>query len=82
MVNTERLDGLVMCSPTHTHGEIITQAASKDPAIKKRIFEVANRIINAGKLENYGTKKAQGFLKKWAKEFGDEKRESKKRDKD
>ena len=47
----------------------IEEAAAKDPALKKRIHEVTNRIIGAGKLENYGTEKAQGFLKKWSKEF-------------
>lgn len=62
--------------------KVIADAASKNPALRKRIFDVANRIIDAGKLENYGTKKAQGFLTKWAKEFGDEKKESRKPDQD
>lgn len=51
----------------------IEAAAAEDPMLKKRIHDVANRIINAGKLENYGTARAQSYLKKWAREFGDSK---------
>lgn len=37
---------------------------------KAEIGRITNTIINAGKLENYGTPKAQEYLKKWAKEYG------------
>jgi hypothetical protein len=47
----------------------IEKAAAKDPALKQRMFEVVNRIIQADKLSNYGTAKAQEFLTKWSKEF-------------
>lgn len=41
----------------------------KYPAMGRKIRGIANRIINAGKLQNYGTAPAQEYLKKWAKEF-------------
>jgi hypothetical protein len=42
----------------------------KNAAARKRVGEIAARIIAAGKLENYGTKVAQEHLKSWAKKFG------------
>lgn len=56
----------------------IEMAAAKDPALKKKIHEVTNKIIAAEKLGNYGTIKAQSFLKKWSKEFGTKKESDKK----
>ena len=41
----------------------------KNEAARKRVGEIANRIIDAGKLENYGTKPAQEHLKDWAKKY-------------
>lgn len=43
--------------------------AAEDPAVRKEIARIANTIINAGKLKDYGTPKAQEYLEKWAKEF-------------
>lgn len=43
---------------------------AKNAATKADVGRIANTIINAGKLENYGTPKAQEYLKKWAKEYG------------
>lgn len=43
--------------------------AAKHPAARRQIGEIARRIIGAGKLESYGTKRAQHYLKKWGKEF-------------
>lgn len=51
--------------------EKVEEAASKDRAIRNEVGRIANTIIDAGKLENYGTAKCQEYLKKWAKEFGD-----------
>lgn len=48
----------------------IEAAAMKDQDLKKRIYNVTKRIVDNGKLSNYGTQKAQGYLKKWAKEMG------------
>jgi hypothetical protein len=47
----------------------IEDAAAKNEALKERLGTVARRIIDAGRLENYGTKPAQEFLTNWAKEF-------------
>ncbi len=44
-------------------------AFAKNPAIGRRVGEVARRIIEADKLGNYGSEKAQEYLKKWAKQF-------------
>jgi hypothetical protein len=46
--------------------------AAKDDAFKKRVAEVANRIIDAGRLDNYGTSAAREYLRKWAKEYSDQ----------
>lgn len=42
----------------------------KSEAARKRVGEISTRIIDAGKLENYGTAAAQEHLKAWAKIFG------------
>ena len=42
---------------------------AKHPEVATRTGHVARQIIAAGKLENYGTRTAQQFLKKWAEEF-------------
>ena len=51
--------------------EKVEAAAAKDLAIKNEVGRITNTIIDAGKLENYGTPKCQEYLKKWAQEFGD-----------
>lgn len=43
--------------------------AGEHPAARRQIGDIARRIIEAGKLENYGTPAAQEYLKKWAKQF-------------
>jgi hypothetical protein len=43
---------------------------AKNAATKAEVGRIANTIIGAGKLENYGTPRAQEYLKKWAKEYG------------
>lgn len=70
---------------TSTPEEVETAAAKveeevkKNPALRKRLFEVTNRIIDAGKLENYGSEKAQEYLTKWSKELAPKKDDKKKR---
>jgi len=61
--------------------------AAKNPDARREIGRIGRTIVNAGKLENYGTPRAQEYLQKWAKEFtGDattndnEKPESRKED--
>ena len=48
---------------------------AQHPEAATETGRVARRIIAAGKLENYGTKTAQGFLKKWAIQFPEPKQE-------
>lgn len=43
---------------------------AKHPPAKAEVGAIANRIIDAGKLPDYGTPKAQEYLKKWAREYG------------
>ncbi|MEQ8790783.1 MAG: hypothetical protein RIC55_31080 [Pirellulaceae bacterium] len=38
-------------------------------AARQQVGDIARRIIDAGKLENYGTAAAQEYLRKWAKEY-------------
>lgn len=57
--------------------ESVTEAATKfeaflrdNHAAQKEIGRITKTIINAGKLENYGTPKAQEFLKRWYDQYG------------
>jgi hypothetical protein len=50
--------------------EAVEAAAAKDPKVRAEVGRVANTIIDAGKLEQYGTPKAQEYLRKWAAEYG------------
>jgi hypothetical protein len=52
---------------------------AKNEATKAEVGRIANTIIDAGKLADYGTPKAQEYLKKWAKEYGTPKKEEPKR---
>ncbi len=54
----------------------VEEYAAKNPAAKAEIGGIANRIISAGKLKDYGTAKAQEYLQKWAKEYAPAKEES------
>ena len=49
---------------------------AKQPALAVRIGQVARQIIASGRLENYGSKTAQQFLKKWAEQFPEPKKKS------
>lgn len=42
----------------------------KNEAARKEVGRIANTIANSGKLEDYGTARAQTYLKKWAKTYG------------
>ena len=48
----------------------VEEKAAEDPAVRKEVGRIANTIIDNGKLKDYGTAKAQEYLQKWAKEFG------------
>ena len=47
----------------------VIKYASAHPVARRQIADIANRIISADKLSNYGTPKAQDYLKQWAVEF-------------
>lgn len=49
----------------------VEEYVAKNEATRKEVGRIANTIINAGKLKDYGTERAQEYLQKWAKEFGD-----------
>lgn len=46
--------------------ERIEKAFTEDPAIRREVTRIAKTIVDAGKLSNYGTAKAQEFLKRWS----------------
>jgi len=47
----------------------VNKYVEKKPAAKAHVGRIARRIVNSGRLKNYGTKRAQEYLTKWAKEF-------------
>ena len=47
---------------------------AKKPNVATHIGGIAQRIIDSGKLENYGTKRAQFYLFKWAGLYGEPKK--------
>lgn len=53
-----------------TAAKAVEEHVEKDEAARKEVGRIANTIIDAGKLENYGTARAQEYLKKWAKAYG------------
>jgi hypothetical protein len=48
----------------------LEEFVEKNAAARKEVGRIANTIIDAGKLESYGTARAQEYLKKWAKAYG------------
>lgn len=67
--------------------ESIVEAATKletflqdNPAAQKEIGRITSTILNAGKLENYGTPKTQSYFKKWASQYGPKPNEKKQTD--
>ncbi|MCY2976780.1 MAG: hypothetical protein NTW52_19155 [Planctomycetota bacterium] len=49
----------------------VEELVEKDQAVRTEVGRIANTIINAGKLSDYGTARAQEYLNKWAKAYGD-----------
>ena len=47
----------------------IVEYVTKNPKTKQQIGDICRRIIDAKRLENYGTAKAQEFMTKWAQDF-------------
>jgi hypothetical protein len=51
--------------------KVVEEHVEKDKAARTEVGRIATTIINAGKLSNYGTPRAQEYLEKWAKAYGD-----------
>jgi len=49
----------------------VEEFITMNPAAGKELGRITNTIIDAGKLENYGTPAAQMYFRKWAKQFKD-----------
>ncbi len=48
----------------------VEEYCEKNEAMRAEVGRIANTIINAGKLKDYGTERAQEYLQKWAKDYG------------
>ena len=57
----------------------VEEYLAKNAATKAEVGQICNRIIDAGKLTDYGTPKAHEYLKKWAEEYGAKKEEPKRK---
>ncbi|MFM7057391.1 MAG: hypothetical protein ACKO2P_10775 [Planctomycetota bacterium] len=49
--------------------KVIEERSAADPAVRQELARIARTIVDSGKLENYGTAKAQEYLRRWAREF-------------
>jgi hypothetical protein len=49
----------------------VEEAAEKDAATKRAIGQACGRVVNSGKLEDYGNETSQRFLKKWAEVYNE-----------
>jgi len=50
---------------------IVERRANEDEAIKREVARISKTIASSDKLGNYGTPRAQYYLKKWAKDYGE-----------
>jgi hypothetical protein len=73
-----KLQGLIrqVIQKTATE-EAVTRAAAaveehvkQNEAARKEVGRIARTVVEGGKLTDYGTPKAQEYLRKWAKEYG------------
>ena len=48
----------------------VEEYIKKNEAARRDVGRIASTIVESGKLSNYGTKRAQEYLRKWAKEYG------------
>lgn len=54
----------------------IEKEIDADPKIRREIGRIASTIVGSGNLANYGTPRAQGYLKLWAEKYGTTKENS------
>lgn len=65
-----------MLAKTATNEEVRQRAGEveayleENPESKKELGRIVNTIIEAGRLENYGTTEAQSVLKRWKDQYG------------
>jgi hypothetical protein len=50
--------------------QAIEEAIEKSPQVRKEIGRISRTIVSSGKLENYGTARAQSYLKQWSEKYG------------
>jgi hypothetical protein len=50
--------------------EAIQAYIKKNEVARKEVGRISRTIVESGKLDNYGTKPAQEYLRKWAKTYG------------
>ncbi len=48
----------------------VEEYIKENAAARTEVGRIANTIVNSGKLQDYGTPKAQEILKDWAKKYG------------
>lgn len=48
----------------------VEEYVAQNRKARNQLGEIAERVVNSGRLNNYGTARAQEFLKEWAKEYG------------
>lgn len=48
----------------------VEEYVAKNATARREVGRIANTIIDAGKLADYGTPRAQEFLRKWSRQFG------------
>jgi hypothetical protein len=53
-----------------TAAQAIEKACEEDPQVRREVGRIATTIVRSGKLENYGTARAQEKLKHWAETIG------------
>lgn len=53
--------------------QAVEELADRNEAARREVGRIANTIIDAGKLTDYGTAHAQEYLQKWAKQYGGKK---------
>jgi len=48
----------------------VEEYVKKNEAAAREVGRISTTIVDSGKLTNYGTERAQEYLRKWAKEYG------------
>ncbi len=54
--------------------EALEAFLADNESAQKEVGRISNTIVGSGKLANYGTPRAQQYLRKWAKRYGEQQR--------